>query len=75
MKTNKAETRALIGLSATDIRLVFRAFDTLEDTEGTSPSMDELTNKLYIALQDIEGRDDWLRAGSLDHDTAEISKR
>ena len=75
MKTNKAETRALIGLSATDIRLVFRAFDTLEDTEGTSQSMDELTNKLYIALQDIEGRDDWLRAGSLDHDTAEISKR
>tara|TARA_R110002033_G_scaffold131649_1_gene171775 strand:+ start:434 stop:661 length:228 start_codon:yes stop_codon:yes gene_type:complete len=75
MKTNKAETRALIGLSATDIRLVFRAFDTLEDTEGISPSMDELTNKLYIALQDIEGRDDWLRAGSLDDDTAEISKR
>lgn len=75
MKMNKAETRALIGLSATDIRLVFRAFDTLEDTEGTSQSMDELTNKLYIALQDIEGRDDWLRAGSLDDDTAEISKR
>tara|TARA_R110000751_G_scaffold801_1_gene2718 strand:+ start:569 stop:796 length:228 start_codon:yes stop_codon:yes gene_type:complete len=75
MKMNKAETRALIGLSATDIKLVFRAFDTLEDTEGTSQSMDELTNKLYIALQDIEGRDDWLRAGSLDDDTAEISKR
>ena len=75
MKTNSAETRALIGLSVTDIRLIFHAFDTLEDTEGTSPSMDELTNKLYIALQDIEGRDDWLRAGSLDDDTAEISKR
>ena len=75
MKMNKAETRALIGLSATDIKLVFRAFDTLEDTEGTSQSMDELTNKLYIALQDIEGRDDWLRAGSLDDDTAYISKR
>ena len=59
MKMNKAETRALIGLSATDIRLVFRAFDTLEDTEGTSQSID----------------DDWLRAGSLDDDTAEISKR
>ena len=75
MKMNKAETRALIGLSATDIKLVFRAFDTLEDTEGTSQSMDELTNKLYIALQDIEDRGDWLRAGSLDDDTAEISKR
>ena len=75
MKMNKAETRALIGLSATDIKLVFRAFDTLEDTEGTSQSMDELTNKLYIALQDIEGRDSWLQADRMDDETAEVSKR
>jgi hypothetical protein len=75
MKTNNAETRALIGLLATDIKLIFRAFDTLEDAEGTCPNMDKLTNKLYIALRDIEDRNDWLRAVSLDDDTAEVSKR
>tara|TARA_Y100000310_G_scaffold49795_1_gene45995 strand:- start:557 stop:784 length:228 start_codon:yes stop_codon:yes gene_type:complete len=75
MKTNNVETRALIGLSATDIRLIFHAFDILEDTEGSCPSMDELTNKLYITLQDIEGHDDWLLAGGLDDDTVEVSKR
>ena len=75
MKTNNAETRALIGLSAIDIRLIFHAFDTLEDTEGTSQSIDELTNKLYIALQDIEDRDSWLQADRMDDETAEVSKR
>jgi hypothetical protein len=75
MKTNNVETRALIGLSATDIRLIFHAFDILEDTEGSCPSVDELTNKLYITLQDIEGHDDWLLAGGLDDDTVEVSKR
>ena len=75
MKTNNVETRALIGLSATDIRLIFHAFDILEDTEGSCPSMDELTNKLYITLQDIEGHDDWLLAGGMDDDTVEVSKR
>ena len=75
MKTNNVETRALIGLSATDIRLIFHAFDILEDTEGSCPSMDELTNKLYITLQDIEGHDDWVLAGGLDDDTVEVSKR
>ena len=75
MKMNNAETRALVGLSATDIRLIFHAFDILEDTEGSCPSGDELTNKLYITLQDIEGHDDWLLAGGLDDDTVEVSKR
>ena len=75
MKMNNAETRALVGLSATDIRLIFHAFDILEDAEGSCPSMDELTNKLYITLQDIEGHDDWLLAGGLDDDTVEVSKR
>ena len=75
MKTNNVETRALIGLSATDIRLIFHAFDILEDTEGSCPSMDELTNKLYITLQDIEGHDDWLLAGGMDDDTVEVSKQ
>ena len=75
MKMNNAETRALVGLSATDIRLIFHAFDILEDTEGSCPSMDELTNKLYITLQDIEGHDDWVLAGGLDDDTVEVSKR
>ena len=75
MKMNNAETRALVGLSAADIRLIFHAFDILEDTEGSCPSMDELTNKLYITLQDIEGHDDWVLAGGLDDDTVEVSKR
>jgi hypothetical protein len=75
MKMNNAETRALIGLSAIDIRLIFHAFDILEDTEGSCPSMDELTNKLYITLQDIEGHNDWLLASGLDEDTVEVSKR
>jgi hypothetical protein len=68
-------TRGLVGLSAADIRLIFHAFDILEDTEGSCPSMDELTNKLYITLQDIEGHNDWLLSGGMDDDTVEVSKR
>jgi len=69
-------TRALIGLSAPDVRLILHAFDTLEEVDaGSCPRMDELTHRLMDTLEDIEGHDSWLQAGGMDDDTVEVSKQ
>lgn len=69
-------TRALIGLSASDVRLILHAFDTLEEVDaGSCPRMDELTYRLMNTLEDIEGHDSWLQAGGMDDETVETSRR
>ena len=69
-------TRALIGLSAPDIRFILHAFDVVEEVDGVScQRMDELTYRLMNTLEDIEGHDSWLRADGMDDETVEVSRR
>jgi hypothetical protein len=73
---NNDVNKALIGVTATDIQLIFEAFDLLEEHKGTNPEMEQLTFELRAALQDINtiNNEPLLECSLFDADTMEIPR-
>jgi hypothetical protein len=74
---NNDVNKALIGVTATDIQLIFEALDLLEEHKGNYPEMEQLTFELQAALQDINtinNNEALLEYNLFDADTMEIPR-